>query len=284
MKKRRLLADLYVTGKAVVLEDDKGTREEVWLQKLSPIEHEHALRAANAARARVLMVRNDPESEEWQATYAQVADSWGNRDEIIDYLISRDIREREQSIAEELGAEEEWSKDGYLQGLNDSWEGDQHTRGLKEEYARDPEHPEASRIFNEMKRFQTIVEEKLEPVRSSLRRDYERDSDETIRRKMIERLLETTADAEWLREISMMEMFYATRDIDDHTERYFDRRADLDLLSATVIGRLTLEYQNLVVDPMEGKGSAATRDSSPSSDPPAPEATVPSSGPLAVVQ
>lgn len=281
MKKCRL-ADLYVTGVPCVLKNEKGTKAaEVWVQKPGQVEHDASLRRANAARARVLMFRNDPDSEDWQAAYSEVVD-FGDRDQIIDYIISKKAAERRQTVQARIAAEEPWSEDDYLQGIYDAWEGDGEDLGLKAVYARDPEDPEALRIFNEMKKFRDAVDEQLNPEIDLLRQEQGGLTDEEVRRRATDRLLESKADQVWLRELNRSELFYAVREPEDHSERYFSSRAELELIDPRIIGQLADAYRDLVVDPDEGKDSAGTGDSSASSEPPETEATEPSSG-LAIV-
>lgn len=281
MKLRRL-ADLYVTGVPLTVKDPQGNEVDVWLQKPNPVDHESCIRRANAARARLLLRRDDEESEDWQSAYSEAAD-FGDREAMITYVISPRLAEKQQSIQAELALEDEWAKDGYLQGIYDAWEGDSEAEGFKAAYARDPEDPEALRVLNEMRRFDQAIADQLEPEIVTLRRDYEGMSDAELLRRVTNRVLETKADRAWLRELNYSELFYAVREPDDHTTRHFQKRAELDVAAPEVIGQLLTAYRTLVVDPAEGKDSAATDDSSPSSAPPATEATEPSSGPLAVV-
>lgn len=283
MKKRRL-ADLYVTGIPLVIKDENGEpAEELWLQKPGPIEHETCIRRANAARARVLMHRHDKESEEYLEQYARASD-FGNREMLIEYLISRPLNDRRMSEQARLADEEEWSKDDYLQGLHDSWEGDEDSPGLKDEYARDPEHPEAKQVFLEMKRFTDEIDRIMEGEKAALMRDFEHLSMAELTERVTDLLLETRADIAWGRELTMSELFYAIREGDDHKRRYFDKREDLDLVAPEVVRQLNDGYRELTVDPVEGKDSAETGASSSSSEPSATEEPASVSGLLAVGQ
>jgi hypothetical protein len=276
--KKRRLEDLYVVGRDLVVDDGQG-QVAVWLQKLNPLEHEKAIRKAGAAKARGLMVRNDPDSEGWQEAYADVEDL-GPREEIIEYLIVEDVAKTQESAEAELAFTDEWSKEDYLQGLRDAWEDPE--RPLKDTYAQDPEDPEARRVFLELKRFADTVTSRVEPEMGRLRRDYQDVPDETLRRKATERFIELRAGLAWLREYRYCEIWLATRDPDNHDAYYFPDREAVDRLSPQVYRTLVGAYQELTVEPMEGKGSEPTRSSSPPSEPPNGEATSESSGLTAV--
>ena len=73
--KRRRLADLYVRGKEVELNDGSGEPVVVWLHKLNGVDRESCLRRANAAKARFMIEADHEDSETFQAMYAQVRDT-----------------------------------------------------------------------------------------------------------------------------------------------------------------------------------------------------------------
>lgn len=282
MKKRRL-ADLYITGRPCKVDDGTGDSVEVWLQKPSPIEHETCIRRANAARARTLIVRQDRQSEEWQSVYSDVEDA-GDREWLISYLIAEEVHDARSSVEARLAAEEEWNKDDYLQGLYDAWEGTQDSPGLKDDFARDPEHEEAKKVFEAMKAFTDLVNEEVEANAEVFKEVYEDVDDETLRLKAVERWLEAKANSAWLRELSLTEIFYAVREPDDHNRRYFDRREDVDLLAPEVLGQLRAAYNALSVEPLEGKDSEVPVSSSLPSDQPGTAEPAPRSGLKAVGQ
>lgn len=276
MAKRRKLQDLYITGREVEVTGPNGS-EVVWIQKVTSVEQEAILRKANAARARVLMYRNDRDSEEYQSQYSEVAD-FGDRDFLISYLIQNDLNELRASREAELAAEEKWATDNYLEGLRDAWEGTDDTDGLKQVWLKDPDDPEASRVYRVLKEFAEEADKLIEPEAEFLKKQYEDVADEEVMHKVVCQFLESKADSAWMRESARSEVFYAVRLQEDHTKQYFESRSEVDLLHPDVLGQLARAYQELRVDPVEGKGSAGTGDSSLSSEESAPEETEPSSG------
>jgi hypothetical protein len=262
MVKRRRLQDLYVTGTAVHLDDGAG-EVEVWVQKLTPVDHETAMRRANAARARCLTVKKSPDSEEYQSCAMDVYET--DDDALIAEIVEGELAQKRLALEAELAADEEWSKDDYLQGLEDAWSG-----GLNMTYGESPDDPEAKRVFIELKRFTDTVDEHLEDERQRLLKDRGTLSREELEERVIKERIETIADLEWMKEYRKCELWLSLRDPEDHNKRYFRQRPEVDELAQEVLGPLVRAYQDLAVEVLEGKDSGETPDSSPSSEPSTP--------------
>lgn len=261
MAKRRRLSDLYVTGKEVVINDDSETDPIViYLQKLNPLENEGALRKAGASRARVMAWSKNQESEEYLSVRSEVLDI-DSVDTLIEYLIQEDLANRYASAEAELAAQDEWKTDDYYQGLQDAWNG-----GLAEAWAADPEDPESKRVYDELTRFNDIVTKSVEGEAEGLRKDWRNIHEDDLRDEVTKKFVKMRADMEWLREFRKQELYFATREPENHKKLYFESRQELDTLAPEVAKRLMDEYESLSVDSVEGKGSPVTPDSSPSSE------------------
>ncbi len=274
---KRRLEDLYVLGKEITFDDGGGEAVTVWLQKLNPVELSTALRRANAARSRVRTVKSDPTSDEYQAYWLEVLD-FETRGSLVEYLAGeRSIRAQEREEAR-LGAEEEWSKDGYLQGLRDAWVG-----GLDDKYLLDPDD-ETQRVRNELERFSELAAAAAAEETAAIRVEFDAKDQETLQDEALERVIAYHSNAAWLEEFHRCELWKGVRDPDNHGKYYFEKREQIDNLSATVVNRLSAEYAELSVDVVEGKDSEETPSSSSSSAPAAEAATEVSSGLAAVGQ
>lgn len=280
MAKRRRLEDLYIVGRDFTLDDGQGEPITVWLQKLTPLDHDKAIRRAGAAKAKLLMARHDRNAEDWQETYSDV-DDMGGRDSLVEYLIAEEVGKLTESAEKEMAFTDEWAKDGYLIGLQDLWEDEE--QGLKGRYAENPEDPEARRVFLELKRFADSVEEKVRPDIENLKRDYESLDMEEIRSRAVDRLLELKAGMGWLREYRACEVLYSTREQGNHEIYYFQGRDAIDRLAPETYGALSIAYQEMVVDVSSGKDSPKSPNSSPSSEPPSEVEVLPLSGPPVAV-
>lgn len=276
MGKSRRLSDLFVVGREVTFDDGQGEPVKVWLQKISPLDHSTALRRANQARAKVVARQLDDTSE-WEVSLTEAVEM--TRAAKIDYLVMDEITGKIPAWEAELADEEEWKKDGYLQGLKDSWED-----GMSKRYADDPTDEEAAHVFNEMQRYTDLVQKQIEGERENRTRDFDTQDEEWLNHKVAEKLNQAKGDIAWLNEFRRSEIWLAVRDPRNHNERYFDSREELDLLSQPVLIRLLTEYSEISVDPTEGKGSPEPDNSSDSSDSPESPEPAPASGPLVAVK
>jgi hypothetical protein len=274
MAKKRRLSDLYRRGKEVTFDDGEGAPIVVYLKKLNDIDHGRAVRRANAARSRVLC-RTDEFSEIYDSVTAEIFDL--TVEDLVDELTNDDVARKNAVIEAQHAALEEWADESYLQGLQDSWEED-----LYAVWVKDPEDPEAKRVFEELKRFAAEVDEELEAYGAQMRADWESKSEEALREEVIQRRIKQLGDVAWLQEFRRCEVWLSLYEA-DKTTRYFQARDEVDDLSPAVLIRLVREYQEIAVDPLEGKDSAASPDSSSSSEPPESPEEAPSSGLEAVL-
>lgn len=276
MAKSRRLSDLFVVGREVVFDDGQGDPVTVWLQKISPLDHSTALRRANQARARVVARQLDDASE-WEVSITEAVEM--SREAKIEYLVLDEIQGKLPAWEAELGDEEEWKKDGYLQGLKDSWDD-----GMSDRYAQDETDEEAAHVFNEMKRYTDLVQKQIDGEKENRTRDFETNDDDWLNHKVAEKLNQAKGDIAWLNEFRRSEIWLALRDPRDHNVRYLDSRDELDMLSQQVLIKLLTEYSEISVDPTEGKGSPEPDNSSDSSDSPESPEPAPASGPLVAVK
>lgn len=272
MPKSRRLSDLYVRGRELSLDDGSGEPVKVYVKKMTPVDHEAALRGANAARSRTLSVRRDVNSDEYQAMWGEVEGY--EHSELLTYLALEEAGSREPVVEAELAAEEEWSKDDYLQGLRDAWV------DLEETYHTDPDDVDAKRCFDELARFAALVDERVAGDLESLRRDFAGKSVEALRELVFEKIVAAKASMSWLLEYRRQEVFLSTYD-PDRKLRYFEKRSEVDEIAAEVFAALSNAYREISVDPLEGKDLEETPSSSDSSASPEAAAMGASSGPTA---
>lgn len=280
--KRRRLGDLYVRGREVKVDDGQGEPVVVWLQKLNGIDREACIRRSHAAKARFLQDSEDRDGELYQSVYGQVR-TMSDRVQLVALIVGEDLAKYRQRVEAQLAADEEgWGKDGYVQGLVDAWIGDDNNPGLAAVKVEDPDDPEVKRVSEELDRFDGDVIARVEAERERIEQDWEDAPSDQIWHRVTERLLSGRGEAEFAREYDRQQLFYCVRDPDTHTKRYFATVADLDDLDDVVRAQLLSEYKELMVDPVEGKGSRASQPSSNSSDPSSAEEAQVDSGQQAV--
>ena len=276
MPKRKKLSDLYVVGREAKIADGQGNEVTVWVQRLSPVEHEAAMRKAGAVRSRRLAEYRDPDSDEHQTTLMELAE-YATKEVLVDLIAIDEIAEKRLSTEAELSAEEEWADDDYLQGLYDLWLGDEDegVEGLKDVYAADPEDTEAVRVFDELKRFEGQVSKRLDGEIERLTADYMAKSQEKLVELAIEKYLERKANEDFINEFETQQLIRAVREPHDHSIPHFASREEYTHCDPRVKDQLTGIFGMVTLEVMEGKDSPGTPGSSPSSAPLDQEDSVP---------
>lgn len=251
MTKKRRLSDLYVVGTEVTIEDPDPAFEDitVWVQKLSPVQHEDALRKANAQRAPILALKRlelgHPDLEIYEA---ELEGQLRNFD-IVELLTARKEGAIRAAKEDEVAAQDDWAKDNYIQSLMDSWEEE-----LMAKHAMDPEDEEAARVKAELERFNDEVYKKVAGEVRHVRNDYEAMDPEARRREAVEQVLNYNADIRWMSEYRRQELYHAVRvSKEQNRELYFESADEVGELSAPVFNKLQMAYQGLTLNPLEVK-------------------------------
>lgn len=249
---RKHLSDLYRRGIDWTIKDEKtGDEVEVYIKKLNPLENKEAREKGNAARARILMRRNDRDSDEWLNVYSEVFDM---SDEVrIDKCISMKATQKRAQVEAELAMadDSEWAKDDYLEGLREAWE------DLRAEFV-DPEIPndekkEAIRVFEELNRFANEVDKVLENEVKALRLPYENMDQDDLMEKTVAAVFEETAYLAWMEKYYYYRAFYSTREREDHKKKHFASVREVEELEPQVYQQLVTGYKEVELSDLEVK-------------------------------
>lgn len=274
MPKQRLLSDLYVRGREVTLDDGTDDPVVVWIQKLNPVEHSQVARKAGAARSRLLALKYDKESDDYQALVDGLIQS--DRDLLVEMLtLAEQVRITPLAEAQ-IAEEDRWKDDDYLQGLRDGWADE-----MSERFMLDPEDTEAKRVHDELDRYLQEVDASVSDDLDFFREGLQTMSDRQLLDTATESRLKAAADTAWIVEYYRCEVWLGTRSVKDHKQRLFDARSEVDDLQAPTWEILSTAFRELTVEPTEGKDSAGIPPSSPSSEPSVRAETEDSSGPPA---
>lgn len=273
---KRRLTDLYVVGKEVEFDDGEGEPIKVYVRKLNAGQHDRALRRANAERSKLLATKKHPESEEYTNQWAIVEQF--SRVDLVEYLGEDEKQRRAAALEAELAAEDEWSKDDYLQGLRDAW-----NEGLSERAETEPDDVEVKRVSDELERFNAAANKIIKQHVASFTDDMEDISDDVLQQRVFDKLVEVQASLAWLTEYRACELWLSVRD-EDKVNEYFNHRDEINSLPNEVIEKLMAVYREISVDPLEGKSSRQTDTSSTSSEPVANTETEDSSTPPSVTE
>ena len=259
---KRRLTDLYTFGKEVTINDDSGEDPvTVYLAKITELEQRQAIEKSSAARAKFLKIerdKNDPQRYFYVDQLETITDITSEQ-ALAEIAAAGDLMEVHQSIEARLEEEEEWTKNGYLQSLRDAW-----IDGAEEDYLKDQEDEDAKRIYTELNRFAEQVEDEFESAKVDVLSDYMNRGIQELLDICVDKLIEIEGSTSWVEEFNRWRLFFAVRDPDNHKERYFESREELDYLSGEVVKTLVDHYESMSVAGTEGKDSAATQDSSDS--------------------
>ena len=132
------------------------------------------------------------------------------------------------------------------------------------------------RVKAELERYETEVNARLKDEVKRLEGDWADRPNEQLWRQATEVMLERTSDEAFGKEYERQQLFHAVRDPRDHSKRYFATVVEINDLDDELRAYLSAQYNALLIDSTEGKGSRANQDSSVSSA--APEVTSGHSG------
>jgi hypothetical protein len=268
---KRTLRDLYVVGKELSL-DDGGGSVEVWLQKLNPVDHRHAVSKADASRARVLAVRSTPESDDYFAILNGVLDF--DKDQLVNLLAAVETVRINPLKRSEIAGLDEWADEGYLEGLQDIWDSE-----INDRFVENPEDVEAKRVHDELERYLAAVAAEIADAIDVYSDGLHSMTLQELQDMGVAYEMKNSADMAWIQTYYRWELFYGVRQPHDHRQRYFAEASDIDELNGDLIGTISAAFRALTVEPTEGKDLAGNPPSSTSSAPSAEAATPASSGP-----
>lgn len=269
-KSQPVLADLYRVKERVTFgEGDEAIT--VWVVKLNQLDMQSVFRRAQAAKAKVLVQIQDPESDLYQSVLAQVLQT-EDQNVLIESIILPEIAEKTLSIQFELEAEKPWGDDEYLVGLRAAWVGSEDEPGLEQRWLdtvdTDDPDPEADRVFKELSKFNDLVSERLKEEHDGLVASYADLDIAWLRDKAVKAFLKTYADQAFTDEYVRQRTFFSVRQGDNWRKPYFAELDDLDQCDDLMVKpRLVQAYEMMTADGPEGKDSPGIPGSSPSSEP-----------------
>jgi hypothetical protein len=247
--KRRRLGDLYMVGKQIELNDESGEPPiVVYMQKISPIEQRDAADCGTKARAAILSIKNSPAED--KILYEDQLEDMGleAREDFIDFLASNRIEELRLSAEQRIASEDEWSKDDYLNSLQEAW-----NDGVRDTWITSDDDAEANRIYEELKRYTDEVDKSLETDKQDVYAEYDLIETDELKSKVIDKIIEMEADFAWMNEFSFYQAFYATRDPENYEERYFESVDEVKCLDTRILAELISSYREMTVEGLEGK-------------------------------
>jgi len=274
LEQRRRLTDLYARGEEVAL-DDKGEIV-VWVRKMTPADAEVAYLKSSAKRSSVLaMAKQETPSDLYEMMKGEVA--LLTKESMVIWLSTNELSDQTALIESRVAGEEEWSEDRYLESLRERFLDDDFQAKLEE----NPEEDEVARVVGELTRFQDQVQEALNDFAHESEAALNMESEEDLRERVLENMLETQANAAWLAEFARCQVWRCTYDNEDHSSPIWPQRKDVDEVQGELLAKITAVIDRIHVSDAEGKDSEQTPTSSQPSESPDQPATEPASTPEA---
>lgn len=251
--KRKKLSDLFVTGTEVEFADGSDNPPKVWIQKLTPHETQEAADKARPEKMKILSIRRLPDDDPAKLRYIdEVESTLETKDDMISFVIADKIEKASISAQEEIAAKDEWAKDDYLEGLQAAWRDE-----LKDKYFEDQEDEEAVRVFEQLQKYTNQVTDEIKARVDDLKNEVDHLDEETLKTRCVKKLIGIYSDSALLETFQRYQLYFAVRDPESHSKRYFGSPEEIDGLQGPVLEKLRETYTELSVDGFEGKDQAA---------------------------
>lgn len=299
IKQRRLLSDLFkegteirfggkygkagkigpfveeATGRKIPLDED--TEVSMYVCPPDPVQREMSLRAANAKRAKALMLtKRDEESEEYLTAMAFLVDM--DQETLIDYVLIGGIPSRRAEAEREVLALEEW-KD--MTALQDAMR--EYGEKSEEELALLQDDPEFKALMEADERYGDQIAEREnqleDAARDVLKMVAKSQGREELERKALERRSELVANQAYLHEYERQMRFYAVRDSDRIDLLFYESPEDLAAAPDQIQDLIMEALLPYISEEGEAKNSPGAASGSESSEPPKKPETSESSTP-----
>lgn len=281
----RRLSHLYRTKTDPIPFEDEVTGEPIEVVVVKPNTHQtqQIERRASAARARAKVTFDDKDSDDAWALRDQAVNA--DRDSLLSTIVGFEIREKGLSIYYEERAKPEWSEDDHLLGLEVIWHSKEPVvLGLNTQMiaASPPEdedldeddlaeykaaYDEAIRVRDELARFEEAINKRTEDERNALTTLYQSYTDDDLAEEGVKYLTKIALEKTYSDAYEQQLLYYATRRVDDLTQRYFQTAGEVLELDDEIRDILLIAYTDISVPVLEGKGLPGSPGSSTSSEP-----------------
>jgi hypothetical protein len=176
---------------------------------------------------------------------------------LVLYVSSAEMARQRGAIEARITHENGWTHEQYLAGIIERVSSDE----FRQKFQDAPEDEDVIRLLGEIDRFNKQCEDAVDEEMRHLEAQYTAMPREDLEEAVIDELIKMQADAAWLIEYRKCQVWLGTMQQDKHGERYFQSRAEIELLDPKVLGQLQEAAETLNVADLEGKGSPPSQDS-----------------------
>lgn len=221
----------------------------VWIHKLNKGEHDAVVRAANLSVAGLLAVKKLPRTHpDYQEFYAEIDSSNTSDEDLVGILATWKTKKRIVAIREKVMGEEKWSKDGYLQELQEAW-----IENLEARYAEDPEDVEAKRVLDELDKFGEELSAAIQEQQEAYIEELNEYTPEKIRDFVADMLIDERASDLSLSEYMRLRAYHSVREFDNRSKLYFESVEEYDSCSDAIKAQIDNRIYNLTLSTSELK-------------------------------
>lgn len=257
--KKRRLADLYQVGMDVLVDDGENEPITVYMRKPNPFEHEEALRDGNAARARMTLRMRDPKTQDFDILKADV-EAIGNKQRQCEFLVSERGPEFLSRAYQKISTSDDWSEDGLIEAIQDSIQ--EFADRENEMTEEDEDWEDYQRVKGQVEKFNKQVDDQAAIERQEEIHRLLDETDEDIRELVRKALIDKAASLLFFREYRMSCIYFATREPENHGQRYFTSKQEVRELPYEVQSILLDNYDQLDLSKDEAKNSHSAAPSS----------------------
>ena len=122
--------------------------------------------------------------------------------------------------------------------------------------------------MDEMKAFDMEVAKEVEKERQRKNREFDDLSDSELYEMIVDDVIELESNQVWLTKLKLVQLRFAVRDIDNHSQYYFSNPDEVSLVAPEVVRVLINAYEDISVGVTEGKSSPEAPLSSEQSEQP----------------
>lgn len=252
------LTQMFTPGKLKTIVYPGKPEVEIWVARPNSKQTQSAQRHARVERARRFRELTADDSEESMALDVQIGEF--TKSEIVDNILSRDQRQREQQAYNEVLYSEDygsdWGKDGatYLELLDAviTRMEEIQDHNIEMEAAENPdgliqpvEDEELVRLQKEQSVFEKEVMERTDVLTKDARSDISVLGIDTLRRDLRKAMVEGECDIVWFGDFRGQMVWYAIRYPDKHGKLYFEKPGHIDDLPDSVQSQLFAAYEDV---------------------------------------
>lgn len=241
---REKIEQLYQTSKRV----DLKRGGQVWLRKMTVIQDREATRESLKVRANYEIIKKADKLDPDRLGIREIVETLGDARDLATFILGDEHAKLEASVRSKMSYEDKWSKNNYLDTLQEAWLG-----GMKDRFDRDADDQEARKIFEVLLEFEQEVAEQLLIEFSDLVEAKLDLPEETLIEECVDRLLDFQAIYAQAEEFNYWKIYFAAFNDAEFKTKLWDTIDAVKNAPGDLIKELIEEYEDMSVGVVGGK-------------------------------